>query len=348
MIHPEPIPLGVCDPHGRVGAVARNQVDIDVIDLAHGGLRQRLAATGSVLMIDSGCLIGWHGEADNHELRLFRLPLPPSDRGAEWSPPVHLPAWVSPRAPENTDFAIKFGRDGDTYSLFWRARGHYRGGAPPPRDLLAEIARQVAVECIDFDVATLAVLRRRNEDGFEDDASHARRGEELARHAAGMVYRRAGQLHNAPWMTPDGERFLRKLSTVGSGAQLVSLARSDVLTAGSIVSIRAVEPETMVPELSLDGRHMAVVEQTPGGMVWSIYSTLTGVRVGRFPYSDGFQSFRAFDQRLIYLEQRSANDSDITIRTTRTLHAMAMDGGELLWSHELEPMVRRNRKFLRP
>jgi hypothetical protein len=43
-----------CDPQGRSGAVARNQADFDVIDLVVGGVRQRLAATGSTLMIDSG------------------------------------------------------------------------------------------------------------------------------------------------------------------------------------------------------------------------------------------------------------------------------------------------------
>ena len=261
----------------------------------------------------------------------------------------HRPARMAgPRATEDTDFGCKFGRDGNTYTLFWRARRFYRGGVRPSPERQAEIAGQVAVERIDFDVVTLMVLRRRPEDGFADDASRARRGEELARQAGGMVYRQAGELLNAPWMTSEGERYLRGLGASGSDLQLVSLARGDVLTAGSIVSIRTVEPENMLPELSLDGRHVAVVEQTPGGMVWSLYSTLTGVRAGRFPYSDGFQSFRVFDRRLIYLEQRSPSDSDIAIKTTRTLHAMAMDSGDFLWSHELESVVSRNRRFWPP
>ena len=347
MIHPEPIPLGVSDPLGRIGAVARSPADIDILDLVSGGLRRRLAASGSALMIDSGCLIGWHSETDDHRLRLFRLPLSPSDRQGERSPVFDLPEWVRPRATDDTDFAVRFGREGDAYSLFWWARRHYRGGVRPPPDLQAEIARQIAVERIDFDVARLTLLGRRQEDGFEEDASRARRGEELARHDGGMTYRRAGQLHNAPWATPDGERFLRKLGDGGSDAGLVSLARGDVAGAGSIASIRAVEPEYKVPELSLDGRHLAVVEQTPGAIVWTIYSAVTGGRVGRLPYSDALHSFRVFDQRLIYLEQRSASDRDVTIKTARTLHALAMDGGNLLWSHELEPVTSPSR-MVRP
>jgi hypothetical protein len=347
MIRPEPIPLGVCDPEGRIGAIARSQADIEVLDLVTGGLRQSLAATGSALMIDGGCLMGWHSETDDHRLRLFRLPLPPSDRQGERSPVFELPEWVRPRAADDTDFAFRFGRDGDAYSLFWRARRYYRGGVRPPPELQAEIARQVAAERIDFNVATLAVLRRRQQDGFAEDSRRARRGEELARDAGGMTYRQAGQLHNAPWVTPHGERFLRRLGDGGSGAQLVSLARGDA-AADSIVSIRAVEPEHLVPELSLDGRHVAVVEQTAGAIVWSIYSALTGAAVGRFPYSDGLHSFRVLDRLLLYLEQRSASDSDVTIKTARTLHAMAMDSGKLVWSRALEPVTTPNRMFKPP
>jgi hypothetical protein len=58
MIYPEPIPLGVSEPEGRIEAVCQSPVDIDLINLISGGLLRRLTAIGSPLMINGGRLLG--------------------------------------------------------------------------------------------------------------------------------------------------------------------------------------------------------------------------------------------------------------------------------------------------
>lgn len=341
MIHPEPIPLGISDPEGRIGAV-ENLLDVDLIDLLSGARLRRLTAIGKPLMIDGGQLLGWQSRPAGHHLRLFRAPLPPAGTAADWSPEVALPEWVDLRSEADTDFALRFARDGDVYALFWRARRQYRGGAPPPAFLQDEYNRQVATARIDFDVGSLAVLRQRDDDGFADDAERARRGEDLARDAGGLAYRQAGQLHNAPWTTEGGPRFLRK-----QGPRL-SIVRGDTSASPPLVDVDADEPEQLVPELSLDGQHLAVVERRADASFWAIHSSATGAPVCRLPYDEGFKSFRIFDRRLIYLQENVTSGANLMLNMTRILHSVATDSGNSLWSYELALVTRPNRMHLPP
>lgn len=348
MIDPELIPLGVSDPDGHIGAVSQSHVDIDLISLDTGELLRRLSAIGSPLMIDGQRLIGWQNQPEAHRLRLFRLTLPPSDAAIEWSPVFDLPTWVNPQPNPDVDFAIKFGRDHDAYVLFWRARRRYRGGTAPPPGLQAEIDRQNAFERIDFSVQSLAIRLRSKEDGFEDERIRIRRGEDLARQAGAGVYRQAGQLYNAPWMTPGGERFLHSLGPVEADQQRLSIMRSNGSKGYPIISIDAQSLHQAAPELSLDGRHLAVVEREGAETFWRIYCTLNGERIASLSYRGALGSFRLFDRRLLYLEQNSSNPNNLTITVSRLLHAVDTHSGALLWSYDLNPMTISNTMFLPP
>jgi hypothetical protein len=348
MINPELIPLGVSDPEGRVGAVSQSHTDIDLINLATGDLLCPVPEIGSPLMIDGPHLICWQTQSDGHQLRLSRMNLPPSEAAIEWSPPFEFPEWLAQQRSADADFAVKFGRQGNAYVMFWKARRHYRGGAPPPPQLQIEIERQEAFERIDFDVRTLAVLRRSEEDGFADDRARSRRGADLARHAGGFVYRQAGQLYNAPWVTPKGERYLRSFGAPEANAQRLSIVHADVPDGHPVASIDAHELHQAVPELSLDGQHLAVVEREEGAAVRRIYSSLNGELIVSLPYREGFGSFRVIGCRLLYLEEKSVDTSRLVITVARILYAVDTDGGKPLWSYELESLTISNSQFLPP
>jgi hypothetical protein len=346
MINPELIPLGVSEPEGRVGAVSQSHTDIDLISLFTGELLRRLPEIGSPLMIDGSHLLCWQSQSDGHQLRLSRTKLPPSEAAIEWSPTFELPEWVNPHPSADMDFALKFGREGDAYVMFWKARRHYRGGAPPPPELQIEIERQDAFERINFDIHTLAVLCRSEEDGFADDRARCRRGEELARHAGGFVYRQAGQLYNAPWMTPKGERYLRSFGAPGANAQRLSIVHADAPDGHLVMSTDAHELHQAVPELLLNGQHLAVVERLGGAAMWCIYSALNGERIVSLSYREGLGSFRIIGRRLLYLEEKSSSANSLTITVTKILHAMDIESGGPLWSYDLEPMTISNSMFL--
>jgi hypothetical protein len=348
MVEPEPIPLGVSDPEGHVGAIACSSADIDLIDLDTGQRLRRLPGIGIPLMIDREALLGWQCQQHANRRRLFRVALAPSASAVDYSEVFDLPAWVEVRANADTDFACRFERDDDSYVLFWKSRGHYRGGAPPPSELQAEIERQVAFERIDFDAATLAVLRRHQENGFADATARAQRGEQLARQARGFVYRQAGQLYNAPWRTPGGERYLGSLGAPGEKEQRLLIVQGDTPEAHAIVGVNARELDRTVPELSLDGRHLAVVEHQAGAAIWRIYSAIDGARVATLPYREDFRSFRIFDRRLLYLEETASSPIGLTIVTSKTLHAVDTADGRTLWSYHLEPTSAPNLAFPPP
>jgi len=180
----------------------------------------------------------------------------------------------------------------------------------------------------------------------QPDRARSQRGEDFALRAGGFVYRQAGQLHNAPWVTPKGERYLRSLSTPGANAQRLSIVHADAPDGHPITSIDAHELHKAVPELSLNGQHLAVVEREEGAAMWCIYSALNGERIVSFPYREGFGSFRIFDRRLLFLEEKASSANRLTITVTKILHAMDTESGGPLWSYHLEPMTISNSMFL--
>jgi hypothetical protein len=115
-----------------------------------------------------------------------------------------------------------------------------------------------------------------------------------------------------------------------------------------IISIDAQNLHQAAPELSLDGRHLAVVEREGAETFWRIYCTLNGERIASLSYRGALGSFRLFDRRLLYLEQNSSNPDNLTITVSRLLHAVDTHDGALLWSYDLNPMTISNTMFLPP
>jgi hypothetical protein len=340
MKRPEPIPLGVGDPEGRVGAIAVDD-GTDVIDLIKGERLRLLAGIGSALMIDEPYLIGWQRQKDApHRVRLFRVELPPSDAPPEWSEAFDVPAGDG----SELELNVKLIGDETSYSFFWKARLRSVGGVPPLRRV-PTLADGPICERIDLDSETLTIVARRREDGFAEEQALAGRGEQLARQAGGFIYRQAGQLRNAPWTTPSGERYLRAL---GGGDQRLAIARAEQSGLDDLVEIGAQRHGT-TPELSLDGRHLALCEDDRASRVWNIFSTASGDRVGAVPYRRGFGAFRVFGHRLICLEEDSTrNSADLTIVIDRRLHCMDLHEERTAWVYPLAPKRVRDQSFLRP
>jgi hypothetical protein len=347
LILPEPIPLGVSDQHGRIGAVGFAEGGIDLIDLLAGEQLRRLPKIGHPLMIDGPHLLGWSREREPaRRWRLFRAALPPADMPVEWSPGFDLPDWAHPQLGMELDFEISLARKGDRYLVHWKARAAYRGGPPPPPD----IAHQEAAAGLAVDSGTLRPVAPHDGGIFADETALEKQGEHLARQARGFIYGQEGRLRNAPWSTPAGERFLRTLGTPGETRQQLSIARADDPAAPDLAEFVADDLDRTAPELSLDGRHLAVVHRASKGRVfWQVYSTETGEPAARVPYRAGFASFRIFDRRLICLEEvKTPKKADLTIRIERQLHALGTNDGRVLWSYTLPPKIIKDRSFLPP
>jgi hypothetical protein len=338
MKHPEPIPLGVSDPEGRVGAIAIDG-NTDFIDLVTGERLRLLAQIGSPLMIDESYLIGWQRQTDPSRTRLFRVALPPSDAAPVWSDGFDLPT-----GPE-LEFDVKLLRDENLYRFYWKGLALPHGGVPPLRLSTHAEGR----ERIDVDVETFKILARQPEDGFAEEQERASRGEQLARQAAGLIYQQGGQLRNAPWEAPGGERYLRVLGALGAKEQRLAIARVAQPELNDPVEIGTRDALGAPPELSLDGRHLALVENNPGSPFWNIFSTATGQRVGTVPSRNGFAAFRVFGHRLICLEEDSTrNAADLTIVVERHLQCIDLEDGRKAWVYPLPTKRLKDNSFLPP
>ena len=71
-------------------------------------------------------------------------------------------------------------------------------------------------------------------------------------------------------------------------------------------------------------------------------------RFANLPYRAGLRSFRVFDRRLLYLEQKSSDPNSSTITLSRVLHAVDTRSGAPLWSYELNPLTIANARFEAP
>jgi hypothetical protein len=338
----EPIPLGVGDAAGRVGAIGLEGCDIDLIDLLVGDQLRRWPQIGCPLMLDGPCLVGWRRENRAPEWRLFRAALPPADAPVEWSPTLDLPEWARGT---KLDFTINLARSGDRYLVYWKAQTRYHGAPPPPGPAHHKADGGVAI-----DTGTLQPVAPYDGGIFTEERGLASRGEHLARQARGFTYRQNGRLRNAPWSTPAGERFLRTLGRPGEKQQRLSIARADDPGLSNLVEFDTHDLDETAPELSLDGCHLAVVYRNPDGEAqWRVYSTETGEMAASVPYRTGFDSFRIFGQRLICLEEtRSPDREELAIHIERRLHAMRADDGRVLWSYVLPTVTIEDMSFLPP
>ena len=355
MTDPVVIPLGVSDLEGRIGAIDRGNFDIDQINLLSGEVIGHWPGLGTPLMVDGRYLIGWQSGSRRHHLRLFRIDLSLQRNAAaqekiEFSGIFELPEWVNPHSNSPVDFALKFRRENDVYVLYYKARKRLSRGGPPP--VQGDAGGLVILQRVEFDIATLEIGNQRQQDGFEEEQVAARRGEHLARNGQGFVYRQAGKLQNAPWSIDEGERSLRSQGKAGEKRQTLSIFEGSDIETGKIFSMQADQLHLSVPELSLDGRHLAIVENERGAdnetLNWRIYNSHNGQMIFSMPYQESLRSFRIFSRRLLFHRQIQSEDGGITIAMKNFLCSMDISKNSLMWCHEGNRIELQNTKFLPP
>jgi hypothetical protein len=332
--YPVRIPEGVADPEGVTGAVSRGGGDVDLLDLVTGQRLARLAGAGHPLMFDRGALLGYRlDRGPPARLRLWREALPPQTPCENDLAALPLPDWLAPldSAP-GRDFSVEVARRGRTYALHWSARRQPQGGAGPPEFAASGPAR----------AAGGAVLSDRSLEPLSDHAEAGRSdgttrqmGEMLARTAGGSTYRQDGELRNAPWRTPAGPMFLR------AGTQGLELAPADRPEGPAVLHLASADRGNQPPELSLDGRHIAVAGSTDadGVVAWHLYSTHASGRLATLRLREDFGSFCILAGRLLRLGQiRRPCPSSFTIRVERTLCAVDLGARRQTWSYALDPV----------
>lgn len=123
----------------------------------------------------------------------------------------------------------------------------------------------------------------------------------------------------------------------GAGRRDVSLRTWDLGSGQAIAETVVHRGDFTVFETSVDGRHVAVVEETQAGRYqWSVFDSVTAQSVGGFETDHSFAPFAVSgDVALFPLEPRAERDEGGWRDTPRTVRAQSLSSGAVLWERPL-------------
>ena len=140
---PIAFPGGVADPAGRVAYVAHATGGIDALNLETGEVRWSTdAASRPLLGLDDRLVCQAFVKGRKNALQIVVLD---AARGGVLlrSEAATLPDWVDVTT-RGEAFACSVRAEGDTLLYRWEGHARYRGGAPPPPEVLARATKDAA------------------------------------------------------------------------------------------------------------------------------------------------------------------------------------------------------------
>lgn len=140
---PIAFPGGLADPAGRVGYVANATGGIDALDLDSGEARWSTeAASRPLLALDDRLVCQAFVKGRKNALQVVVLDAATGGVLLR-SEAAILPDWVDVTATgESFRWSVRL--EGDTLVYRWEAQARYRGGAPPPPEVLARATKDAA------------------------------------------------------------------------------------------------------------------------------------------------------------------------------------------------------------
>jgi len=328
---PVPLPLGITDQDGRTGYFAAGLETIEAVNLADGSLLWQTDALLRPLIAFEQRLAAQAASVPRkaNTLRIVLLNVKRNGKQILASDPALLPDWVDCLASEPEIFQYRVRLEGREMVLAWEAHRRYSGGAPPPRQVVEQAARDASGEVrVDLETGRIkaeavplwisgATLREANSDPPSPDVIWHTEPWRIGDRLAALMMKEEGlgqSLYLATW-SPD---------STATGAKLVELARGT----------------GMAPSLSPDGKYVLVEpdEPEPGPRgpqrPWWIFETTTGRRIATVPHEEGAREPCIVVPRLYYVVREPARSSPGKAVGT-VLRVRDLGSGELLWERRL-------------
>ncbi len=322
-VEPVTIPRGVADSAGETGYVVNTAGGIDAVELASGRRRWTTSEALRPLLVDDGRLVAYRaGRERPNTIRVVVL-----DAAGETlltSDEIAFPEWLSVAEARHDDFRVEARVAARVLVLEWRGAARYRGGAPPPEQVVRRQSGD-ASGTVRIDLETGAV------------APPA--GPRLRSRAAGAPARRP----SAPYQV--GFAWHRQAWTAGDKLAALEVDASDprgplFLRTWSRASGEDLERRLLVAggalssALAPGGRYLFVhrpAEEPTGESVWLCFDVESGSLVAELGPEAGLQSPAVAGSRIFYL----ASD-DSGPRSRPVLVARDLATGDLLWRQPFE------------
>ncbi len=311
-VHPVAFPRGVADLEGRFGYVATTD-GIDRVDLQTGGLVWSSRVAGRPLIVLGERLAVVSGDGDMID---FRIVLLETRDGA----PCQETDWIdaSDWGGLPVDDLEVTARQQDLV-LAWRARGRYKGGAPPPPAVESASRFDAWIEIrIDLERGQATI----------SEASRPSSPPDTRVGMLSLPYWRRATWHTEPWRADH-----RLLALVAEGAEVLLEIRDGV--SGERLQRAALPvPGQAAFSVSPDGRYLFARPESDGKgsseeIPWWIFSAGTGEFLATLAFEEGTRSECVLDRRVFYVVERSAAPP-----LQVTLKGRAFSG-ETLWERPL-------------
>jgi hypothetical protein len=348
---------GVATPDGKTVYVTGISGKVEALDLATGKVRWTFEDPGRPLALVGRRLAIEVAVADKDKTNAVRVVLV-NDRGKQvgQSAPITLPERVALARAAGPGIAGSAWSDGNYLYLSWGGRfggpggrgfGGGKGGGPGGPGGRGPRAAPSGVAKVDLLTGKVQML-----EGDDVPSPPALKlPDEIARGPRGPGGR-GGRGAFAPRAGVNGPYFVAITIARDEEVREVILKRWDRSTDTALEPMVLAKTGVVEASLSIDFRTVLVnlreqPDQEESPTFWRAYSTLTGKEVGSLLEQEGAFGVTALGDRVFFVIRRAPEPPANAIRP-RTIRALDLKTGKVLWEHAIEPLRTPQRRELPP
>jgi hypothetical protein len=323
---PTPLPGGLADPAGRTGYLANPHGGIDAIDLKNGELLWTTTEAEKPLFLQGSRLVAQAGTKRNR-IRILVFDAAQQGQCVLESDPVVLPPWVVAGEAVGHSFDGRWRLEHNQAILTWTATARYVGpNQPTPKQQAAAERHACGTARIDLDTGQVQLGEA--EPALAEPTPPGDLIENMS----------------VRWQAVRGGRFWALIREGLSDRELLVLRSWD--TSGKSLTRQELARGKQVLVLpTLDGQHLCLREAPPRPdpkaprkpdqeHAWAIFTIDTGLPLARLPYEPGTQAITILAGRAFIAVADAVNGRlDQPQLQTRTLRAVDIKSGKLLWEH---------------
>ncbi len=337
-------PGGVVDFETRSGFVSNARDAVYALNIDTGEILWRtLVSARPVAILGNGVLALQNSSSTQNELTLITLD---KITGTKQQQELTLvfPEWVTASVEPSDSFNYELELEENKLHLNWEAQQRYRGGAPPPDSLMAQLGQAQGTMQLNFENDELTVQ--------PITKSREREMPEEVRQALIFPYQRGGSSHwhNEPW-TCEGYSVVIT-GTFTNETQTLSMLKWRTGSATVDPAIPLLTGQALVSYVTADGQFVFIhseLPDEPSNQKWSVFSVSEGQRFALLKYEEGAKEPCVLDTRVYYLDE----DPPLSLRKggemlTLKVKAVDISSSDLLWEKQISSRPTQKAPALRP
>jgi hypothetical protein len=323
-------PGGVADPSGTTGYISVLSGGIEAIELTTGRSRWHSGAATRALMVLGQQLPAVSSSTGRRNvLEVVLLDRARQGRVLRVSDPVVFPDWVDTTTSNEELFTYQVcGRD-SVLLIEWEAHARYRGGAPPPSQVLQEATKDaVGTARVDLRSGRVTMLPRTLPQGLAIPPA--------LQQAMVFPYKKGTAWHSEPWLTDTMVAMLTVEETAGE--RTLTLQRWDPATQSPRPRLPLGSATGRTAYVTPDGSYLLLHDLSAGGATGdlSIFRVTTGELAARWPHETGLQEISILGSHLYSLVEDSTLTPAGSPRLRLLLKARSLVDGQLRWERLLQ------------